>query len=173
VSLILLICGCASPVSVERKDHLTIGDDNKKAPPIFRSSPSDLDYLRHGILRMGNSDANLPDYVGAKEAFQSLINEHPDSGWTEPAMTLIKGINNLQSCMDKEKASRALYEKTLGEKATILQDNERLTKAGHVNNERLQAEITRLGQENDRLKKDIELLKELEIKLDKRERLLR
>lgn len=55
----------------------------------------------------------------------------------------------------------------------LQQDNERLKKDIQVFSNRFQAERANLIQENEKLKKDMELLKKLEVQLDKREKMLR
>lgn len=171
---LFFIGACATPpVAVSKNNTASVNDSVVKRIPIFRSTSSDIEYLRHGISLIAGSADLQPDYANAKYSFELLLKEYPDSKWKESATALIKIINDLQSCIEKEKAARILYGKNQEEKAGLLQENEKLTKTNSMLNEKMQSEISKLVQENERLKKDIELLKDLEIKLDKRERLLR
>ena len=54
-----------------------------------------------------------------------------------------------------------------------MQENEALQKKLRELKEKLQTETTALIQENEKLKKDLQRLKALEIELEKRERMLR
>ncbi|MBN1662839.1 MAG: hypothetical protein JW943_04485 [Deltaproteobacteria bacterium] len=171
---IVSIMACAAPpIEIDKSSPPGKVDSAAERLPIFRSVPSDIDYLRHGIMLLLNSENTSPDYAGAKKAFESILKEYPDSKWNSSAIALIKIINDLQMCTNEEKSAQNLYAKTHREKTVLIQENERLIKANNVLADRLLTEVSKLVQENDRLKKDIELLKDLEIKLDRRERLLK
>ena len=59
------------------------------------------------------------------------------------------------------------------ERTEAQQENEALQKKLRELNERLQMEMAALVQENEKLKRDLQRLKALEIELEKRERMLR
>jgi hypothetical protein len=59
------------------------------------------------------------------------------------------------------------------EKEGALLENESLRKNLKQTHERLQTETQKLLAENEQLKKDLQLLKDLEIQLERRERMLR
>lgn len=174
IGLVMLfgILGCSA--SVQKKEPPLTANIANKTVPVFKSSPSDIDYLRHGLnLLLAQSGSAEPDYVGASSAFQLLVKEYPDSKWTSASLALIRIINDIRTYTEKHKTLQDQFDMLLLEKNALKQSNEQIKKTENAQHEKLQTELARLAQENERLKKDIESLKELEIKLDKRERLLR
>jgi hypothetical protein len=171
--LILLVVACVSSVSVEKKAPPKPVENEPKRTPISRFMPSDDDYLLYGLSLMVNAPERPPDYEKAKIAFESLLKEHPASKWKESTTALLQILQEIRDRRENEKFARALQEKNNQVRSNLAAENEKLVKANSALNEKMQSEIAKLVQENERLKKDIELLKDLEIKLDRRERLLR
>jgi len=171
--LLIFVVACAAPVSVEKKTSSQSVENNQTKTPAFRSMPSDVDYLYYGLSHLAATPEKPPDFEKAGIAFETLMKEHPDSIWKESAMVLNKILQDLRDYRDKEKTARALHEKSVQDRINLSAEIEKLSKANSTLSEKMQSEIAKLLQENERLKKDIELLKDLEIKLDKRERLLR
>ncbi len=74
---------------------------------------------------------------------------------------------------EASRQDRAPDRQTLTEKEWLLQENDRLKKTVRELTDKLQAEKASLSQENEQLRKDLKRLKDLEIELEKRERMLR
>ncbi|MBU4074537.1 MAG: hypothetical protein KKF28_04000, partial [Proteobacteria bacterium] len=82
------------------------------------------------------------------------------------AETLVRLIDEGQAMREARRQYRALIDQTLTEK-------EWLKKTVREMMDKLQAEKASLSQENEQLRKDLKRLKDLEIELEKRERMLR
>lgn len=171
--LIIMVASCAAPVRVEKEIQQPVMEQTPMYDPFFKTHPLDVEYLRHGIALIAGVTEGCPDYTRAKIVFEALLSEYPNSKWKESTTALIRIVGDLQSCVEKEKSAYNIYKLNLEEEKSLLQENERLKRTKQSLQEKFNSEITKLVQENERLKKDIELLKDLEIKLDKRERLLK
>lgn len=110
------------------------------------------------------------NYSEAKMKLQNLVKQYPGSQWTAGAQALLLTLDNisaLQSALKKEKQKPHGNDVKLTKEVSELKDNIKQTE------ERYLAELGKLQQENDQLKKDIQQLKNLEIHLEKREKMLR
>ena len=131
-----------------------------KEQNVFKRAPSDADLVQEGITYLGNpGQAN--DYIKARAAFDSMLKKYPESKWRRLSETLVRLIDDVQSCQEQDLVV-----------SNVRQENERLKKEIR-NLDKMQTEAVRLQQENEQLKKDIQLLKELEVQLDRREKMLR
>jgi hypothetical protein len=135
---------------------------------LFKRSPSDTDLFNKGMSYLGNNE-KVADYTGARSTFDELLKIYPDSKWRSISAVLIRLIDGMQSCKEKSSADRILIEKTRDDKSRFLRETEQLKE----DNRNLLEETARLIQGNELLKKDIQLLKSLEVQLEKREKMLR
>ena len=159
--LILFFGACASPLPPPG----VVSPSNEQS--VFKRAPSDADLVQEGITYLGNpGQAN--DYVKARAAFDTMLKKYPESKWRRLSETLVRLIDDVQSCQEKD----LLIDKEQEDKSRLERENEGLKKDIR-NLDKLQTEAVRLQQENEQLKKDIQLLKELEVQLDKREKMLR
>jgi len=119
---------------------------------------SDSVIFNKGLSYLG-SNAKSADYAKAREAFNELLIKYPGSTWRNSSETMLRLMDKLQSSEEKFHA----------DKAKLLKENELLKK----DNRRLLEETAKLVQESEQLKNDIQLLKSLEVQLQKREKMLR
>jgi gas vesicle protein len=135
---------------------------------LLKQSLSDTDIMHEGITYLG-CPGQPNDYGKARAAFESLLKAYPDSKWRRLSETLIHLIDTMQSCKEKD----LLFSKAEEDKNRLSQENEKLRKDIRHLNDRLKTETSRLSEENEQLKNDIQLLKKLEIQLEKREKRFR
>ena len=167
--LIVMFCGCAD--MPQGKDPGIVQTPVKEAGLLDRPHADSL-IMKDGISWLGQSERPA-DYERAREIFQALKRNYPDSEWRLPAEMFIHLIDALQSAQAQIKSGKAqiLADQALVEK--LKQENEQLKKEIHTLGSRYQSERAGLIQENEQLKKDMELLKKLEIQMDRREKMLR
>jgi hypothetical protein len=155
--LLSMLGACASPSSLapvrETGPGLSVVPTEK--PPLFGKPSADVLLLNEGFSCLGVPEKEA-DYNKARISFEALITNHPGSKWRPLAETLIRLINDIQSVQVRSKS----------EKDQLKRDIQAL-------NVRLQTERAILVQENEKLRKDIELLKKLEVQLDRREKMRR
>ena len=124
-------------------------------PSLFGKPSADVILLNEGFFCLGVREKEA-DYTRARAFFENLIKNHPGSKWRPLAETLIRLIDDIQSAQVRGKA----------EKDQLKRELQSL-------NTRFQAARDALVQENEKLRQDIELLKKLEVQLDRREKMLR
>ncbi len=168
VTAALIAAGCVSgpplrpPPEGQQETH-TAGSLTKG---IFVSADEALFYA--GILHMEAAGKTM-DYQAARRTFETLLQVHPDSKWCGPARFCLALLKEREELIVKGNAAElenAACRKKAAEAATEAQ-NMRLA------NEKLRGEAAKVQQENDQLKKDLQRLKDLEIELQNRDRLLR
>jgi len=167
--LILMCCSCAA--ASQGKGSGTAVTPAEKAG-LFNRPRADALVMQEGISWLGLSDKPA-DYVKARENFQILTQSYPDSEWHPHAEKFIQMIDALQSAQAEMQSAlaKSRADQKLAEKMS--EDNMQLKKEIHTLNSKCQTERAGLVQENEQLKKDIELLKKLEVQLDRREKMLR
>lgn len=153
--LFLFVAACASSMAVVPVDKTSL----------FTSPPADAVMLNEGASWLGAPEKPA-DYAKAKEVFASLLKTYPKSKWRPLTETFIRLIDKIQSLQAGHMAEQALSDK-------ISQEREQMKKEIQELSGRFQSERTALLQENEKLKKDIEMLKQLEVQLDRREKMLR
>ena len=175
----LFLAGCAAaPTAIEKKDVATPAVKAAEAPSTMPMAPEkpprlfeDRDLLLDGVALLNLQDR--PDPAKARSVFISLIQRYPQSRWRSAAEAFIRLIDERDAFLEASRQDHLLIDKTQGEKAKALQENDRLKKTVRELTEKLQSETATLSQENEQLKKDIQRLKALEIELEKRDRTLR
>ncbi|MGC9975129.1 MAG: tetratricopeptide repeat protein [Syntrophales bacterium] len=135
----------------------------------FKWSPADEVIFYQGISYLDDNKEKAADYVKAKEAFNQLLKTYPKSKWRGLSETFIHLIDMEQLYEEQCRADLQLIEKVKGDNVQLLKENDEAKK----DNRRLLEESAKLIQENEQLNKDIQLLKSLEVQLEKREKMLR
>ena len=169
----LFLAGCAAaPTAIEKKDvAVSVIKPMEESPAVPPRLFEERDLLLDGVALLNLQDR--PDPAKARSVFISLIQRYPHSRWRSAAEAFIRLIDERDAFLEASRQDHLLIDKTQGEKAKALQENDRLKKTVRELTEKLQSETSALTQENEQLKKDIQRLKALEIELEKRDRTLR
>lgn len=130
--------------------------DSGNVFPEREPSPEDL---LHEALRILPPPEGTAQFVESQAILDRLIRQHPDSSWRGPAEALLILINRYQACREKAKADLNAYDRLLSQK----------TKCDDSENQ-CRMDLSRILQENEQLKKDLQNLKNLEIELEQRNR---
>jgi hypothetical protein len=157
--LTTLVAGCAHKIV---QDETPVPKKTKvQVIPALPSFDTDAEQIRIALAHLGNN-SGVPDYDAAKTKLELFVQQHPSSVWNDCAQNLIQTIDTMLILKNKIKSEKQALEKTTAEKIKLLKENETL-----------KAEAVKNQQENDRLRSDIALLKQLEIQLEKREKMLK
>jgi hypothetical protein len=161
----LLICvtllyACAAQEPSIRKES---GEIPASAVLSTHQAPSAQELFRAAatLLTQANNDASGQDQR-ARELLHQLLLIHSDSPWRLPAETVMLMIDRRQACVEKLQTGFA----GSGE---IYEQKVKCEEAGN----RCREELTRILQENEQLKKDLQDLKDLEIEREQRSQRLR
>jgi vacuolar-type H+-ATPase subunit I/STV1 len=111
-----------------------------------------------------------PNYKEARLRLEKLVREHPDGKWTPAAGALIACIQKIAELQNQLRLDKQRAQSDHGK---LAREIEGLRDGIRQTEEKYSAELIRLQQENEQLKKDIQQLKNLEIQLEKREKMLR
>jgi len=159
----IMLSGCSTKAVVDNANGRT--DTVERSSSIFRIEPSDRELFEDALSYLSNNK-NEPNYNEVKARLENLVAQFPNSKWVAGAQALISSldrISTLQGQLRQENQKQVKLTKEIED----LRDNNRLIE------EKYAAEIIRLRQENEQLKNDIEQLKNLELQLEKREKMLR
>jgi hypothetical protein len=137
-------------------------------PPVLHE---DQDLFFAGIALLDPPGSSDP--APARLVFAELVERYPQSRWRSAAETVLRLIDAGEAARSAGLRSELLREKGDAERSRALQENEQLKKTVRELTEKLQTATASLTQENEQLKKDLQQLKNLEIELEKRERMLR
>ncbi len=160
--ILVALGGCAAPSARRAGQEAGPAAVPVETPSLFNKGSADAVLLNEGISRLGAMDRPA-DYAKARTSFETLLIRYPQSRWRLLAETFLHILDDLQS-------ARAGTQSDL---ERMKSENERLNREIQTLNDRFRAEHALLLQENEKLKQDIELLKKLEVQLDRREKLLR
>ena len=141
----------------------------KKAGSLFSSGPSDRDLFDEALALLSGSGRE-PDYHEARIRLGTLVEQFPESKWAEGAKALLSMLDRVSALQVQLKEQKAEAQQ---EQAKLKKEIEGLKSSVRQAEEKNSAELIRLQQENEQLKNDIRQLKNLEIRLEKREKLLR
>jgi hypothetical protein len=165
--IVAILGGCASSSALNKPHRQpALSDLSEQAQT---QEPSDRE-LMNEILSIINNNEKEPDYEEVKICLQSFVAQYPQSEWVAPAQALMATLNKmtvLQTALISEKTRSEVDHAKLSKELNALRDGIRKREEEHS------SETARLQQENDQLKKDIEQLKNLEIRLEKRGKRLR
>jgi hypothetical protein len=172
-ALILIVSVMACTATLPRTTGADASSAERTAAMRGRmfSSPED-DLFREGLSSL-MAEGQAADYEKARSAFEALATSYPKGKWSEPARRFIVLLDELQDCKRKGSADWKHLDILEKEKKKALLENENLRKNLKQAQERLQTETQKLLEENEQLRQDLQRLKDLEIQLEKRERMLR
>ncbi|PKN18238.1 MAG: hypothetical protein CVU71_12060 [Deltaproteobacteria bacterium HGW-Deltaproteobacteria-6] len=162
-----MLAGCAASAVMENANDKT--GAKGKSSRMFNKAPSDKELFEEALFCLSN-DKKEPDYQEAQSKLQNLVSQFPNSHLTTGAEALLltlDRISALQTALKKEKL------KTQGEQVKLTKEISRLKENAEQIEGKYSVEIVKLQQENEQLKKDIQQLKNLEIQLEKREKMIR
>lgn len=159
----IMLAGCSTKAVVDNGNGRT--GEVEKSSGIFSTEPSDRELFEEALFYLSNNK-NEPNYNEAKARLENLVVQFPKSKWVAGAQALISSLDRISALQVqlRQENQKAQDEHV---KLTKERDNTRQIE------EKYSAEIIRLQQENEQLKKDIQQLKNLEIQLEKREKMLR
>ncbi len=157
---ILLLGACATDRTAVTKEPGEVAD-NKKLVAERPPTAEDLLTAAATALTQPDATATVSD-VKARGLLNRLIQTYPDSQWRNTAEALIMLMDLQAACEAKIKGDRQICERILSQKIKCEESENQCRQ-----------EATRLLQENEQLKKDLQNLKNLEIELEQRNRGLR
>lgn len=162
-----MLAGCAANAVLENANDQA--GAKGKSSRIFSKEPSDKELFEEALSYLSN-DKKEPNYLEAQIKLQTLVSQFPNSKWITSAEALIitlDRISALQAALKKEKL------KAQGEQVKLTKEVNKLRDNAEQIGGKYSVEIVRLQLENEQLKKDIQQLKNLEIQLERREKMLR
>jgi hypothetical protein len=170
---LFFLAGCAAPAPIVEQKIVVA---EPPAPPVEqRLTPprptEDRDLFAEGLALLNQPDR--PDPAKARDVFTSLLRRYPQSRWRLAAESFIRLIDETEASREAGRPDKLLLEKLQAERPAMLRENESLQKTVRELTDKLHTETTSLAQENEKLKSDLRRLKDLEIELEKRERMLR
>ena len=169
---LLMAFGCATTETARETGKPSVKAESTKS--FFALAPSDDDLFSEALSYL-EKDAveNETDYDGAKEKLQELIKQYPKSKWRQPAADLIRALDQLTLLRARVSNMKNARDKAVTEKNRLVKEHESVKKERKLLEEKYHNDTAKLKTENEQLKNDIQLLKNLEIKLNKRDKLLR
>ena len=167
ILMLLILSGCSA--KAVRDGGQEPPASVKKASSLFSSGPSDRELFDEALVLLSGSGRE-PDYGEAKIRLETLVEQFPDSKWAEGARVLSSVLDRISALQAELKEQKAEAQQ---EQAKLKKEIEGLKNSVRQADEKNSAELIRLQQENEQLKNDIRQLKNLEIRLEKREKLLR
>ena len=154
----VLTAGCTAPLVVNNKPP------DRKPPEekvLFTLPSSETDLIREALGYLNNPEG-APDYGAVKARLESFVLQYPKSKWTSCAQSLLQTINKIIALQNNVQSERLALERANTDKSRLFKEIEMM-----------KTEAVKLQHENDQLKNDILLLKQLEIQLEKREKRLK
>jgi hypothetical protein len=160
---LLLLCACTGERSAVRK-----GNGDQTSPDgvlkkihdtvLPEREPSAEDLLQEALTMLSNPDRPHDD-TEIRTVLNRLLAFYPESKWRPTAESLLLFIDRQG---EKMKETRQLYGSLKAQKTRCEESDSQC-----------RLELARILQENEQLKKDLENLKNLEIELEQRNRVMR
>jgi len=167
MTFVLILAGCSPKSIISSSADRT--DAQEKSNIIFNQEPSDQELFIEALSYLSN-EKEEPNYTEAKFKLERLIDQYPKSKWVAASRALLTSLGRISELQNQLKLER---QKNQGENIKLAKEIELLRDNAKQLEDKSSAEIVRLQQENEQLKRDIQLLKNLEIRLEKREKMLR
>jgi len=167
IILSLILTGCATK-AVRDGAQEPMGQV-KKANGLFSSDPSDRELFDEALSFLSGSGQEA-DYSEAKIRLGNLVAQFPESKWAPGAKALLSTMERIAALQAELKDQKIEAQQ---EQAKLKKEIEGLKNSVRQAEEKNSAELIRLQQENEQLKNDIRQLKNLEIRLEQREKQLR
>jgi hypothetical protein len=164
---VCLVCACAG---TEPRPEVPVqpppaGASAVREESLFSFSAEDTNAFTRG-LDLLEGRGSSPEPGRAREVFAELMTNYPRSKWRDPAAAFVRLLDEQARLGEAAlKDARALEQ--------ARREIDQLKREIRALGDRFQEETARLAQENEQLKKDLKLLKELELQMDKRDRELR
>jgi len=162
---LLVLAGCSA--KAVRDGGQKPAPPVKKAGSLFDSGPSDRDLFDEAMAFLSGSE---PNYSEAKIRLGTLMEQFPESKWADGARVLSSALDRMSALQAELKEQKT---EALQEQVKLKKEIDGLKNSIRQAEEKNSAEMIRLQQENEQLKNDIRQLKNLEIRLEKREKQLR
>ena len=162
-----MLAGCSPKVVIDNANGQK--GPVEKSSGSFSKEASDKELFEDALSYLSNKKKE-PNYNEAKTKLENLLAQFPKSKWAAAALALLSSLDRISALQVQLKQEK---QKVQGEQAKLTKEIEGLRDNVKQIEEKYSAEIIRLQQENEQLKKDIQQLKNLEIKLEKREKMLR
>jgi len=167
IILQLILMGCSAKAVRDGGQESAV--PAKKTAGLFGGGPSDRELFDEALVFLSGSGRE-PDYAEAKIRLGNLVEQFPESKWSESARALLSSLDRISALQAELKDQKIEAHQ---EQAKLKKEIEGLRSSVRQAEEKNSAELIRLQQENEQLKNDIRQLKNLEIRLEKREKLLR
>jgi len=164
--VIITLSGCSTKGILDKNEQIRPAESSSH---LFSKEPSDKALFEEALSFLRNQDKEQ-NYTEAKSRLQNLVTEFPDSKWMPGASALLVTLNNIAALQAELKREKL---KTQGDQVRLTKEIRDLKDNVKQAEEKYSVEVNRLQQENEQLKKDIQQLKNLEIHLEKREKMLR
>jgi len=168
VLLLAVACSAVSPLPSHPPGVPPAAGGNRPAASFTDRFLSRADGQRFydALMCLQGAEPGSAGEQEAREALIALLRDYPESCWSRPARACLRLLDECKTLREQLQQQRQANNALRRSFAKELQEQ-------RETNERLRAEQARLGQVNEQLKKDIQLLKELEIQLQRRDRQLR
>jgi hypothetical protein len=163
ISLVLIMMtGCSSKaITGATNGKAAIEGGTSK---IFAKSQSEQQMFNEILSYLSNENKE-PNYKEAKVQVEHFITEFPDGKWTSAAKSLLVCLDKIAMLQAQLKQER---HRCQSDHLKLSKEIDGLRDSTRQNEDKVSAEVTRLQQENEQLKKDIQQLKNLEIQREKR-----
>ncbi|MBN1546590.1 MAG: hypothetical protein JW902_08025 [Syntrophaceae bacterium] len=156
---LVLLWSCATEGPVVKTDH----DVLEKSSDISAvREPSAEEMLNEALTLITLPGGTADDTQKARKILAHINLSYPDSKWVASVEAMILLIDRQTACAEKIKEYRSGCEGILSQKL-------KCEESGNM----CRQELTRILQENEQLKKDLQNLKNLEIELEQRTRKMR
>lgn len=166
---VLLMLMCLSGCLI--KDGLPKGtkDMPNDRASVFEQIPADQQRYEDILAALANNEKR-PNYPEVKSALEGFILEHPQSKWAPSARVLILSLDKIialehRLALEKQKA--------LSGEAKSTRELQAAKESLRQLEEKYVFDMAKLLQENEQLKNDLQQLKQLEVQMEKREKMLR
>ena len=169
MSIVLILAGCSTKSIINNTADQNQTDARGKSTAIFNQQTSDQELFEEALSYLSN-DKEEPNYNMAKSKLENMVAQYPGSKWVAVARALVTSLDRISKLQSQLKQER---QKNQGENAKLTKEIEGLRDNARQIEDKSSAEMLRLQQENEQLRRDIQQLKNLEIQLEKREKMLR
>lgn len=166
IIMAVMLAGCATKAVKGNNEQARPAE---KLSSIFSKEPSDRELFDEALSYLTNNPKE-PNYHEAKVRLERLVAQFPESKWVAGAQALISTLDRISVLQDALTSEKV---KAHGTQVRLAKEIESLRSGDRQIEGKYSAEINRLQQENEQLKNDIRQLKDLEIRLEKREKMLR
>ncbi len=165
--MLVLMClsGCLIKDGLPRE---TPDAPNDRAS-VFEQIPADQQRYEDILAALANNEKR-PKYPEVKSALESLVLEHPQSKWAPSARALMMSLDKIIALEHRLSLEK---QKALSSETKSARELQAAKESLRQLEERYVSDMAKLSQENEQLKNDLQQLKQLEVQMEKREKMLR